>query len=78
MAGTHDQITELIDSIESQGFQYVIGIIKPRKDEPNLKDIDIYTNRDHNGLDRLLSILSKNQKQNSKRRKNSIRDKKDE
>lgn len=57
MPGTRDLINELIDSIESQKFNYVIGIIKPIKDKPLSQDIDIYTNTNENALDKLLFVL---------------------
>jgi hypothetical protein len=60
MNGTKDYINELIEAIDSQGFNYVIGIIKPK--DNNEEKIDIFTNGSADGLQKLSSILREYQK----------------
>lgn len=61
---TKDNINQLIEDIESQGFNYVIGIIKPSKVSNSVEEIEIFTNGSDDGLKKLFFILKEHQKSN--------------
>ena len=61
MPGTKDNLNQLIEDIEKDGFNFVIGIIKPSDTKDN-NLIDIFTNISENGLDKLLAVLKEHKK----------------
>ncbi len=54
--GTKDNIIELIEYIEKDDNDYVIGIIK-KSEDINKEKIEIYTNIGENPLDKLFKVL---------------------
>jgi hypothetical protein len=61
MVGTKDLIHELIEQIKSQGWNFVIGIIKPGNDRVS-DQIEIFTSSNEDGLGKLLMVLKEHQK----------------
>ncbi len=59
-----DLILDLIEYIEKDNFNYVIGIIKKTPDN-NQEKIEIYTNLGDNPIDKLLKVLKEHNKKNS-------------
>ena len=57
MAGSKDNINELISMIEEQGYSFVLGIIKSDKENKDNDNLEIYTNTGHEPLDKLLKVL---------------------
>lgn len=60
MCGTKDNLHEMIEIIESQGFDFVLGILKPN--DKNEQQIEIFTNGSSDGLKKLLFVLKEHQK----------------
>ena len=65
MAGTHDLILDLIEQIELNGHNYVIGIISPNEEDKTLEKIEIFSNTGDYPLDKLIRVL-KEYKKNKK------------
>lgn len=68
--GTKDNIHQLIENIESQGYQFAIGIIKKDEKDKSKQNIDLYTNLGENPLNKLLEVLKEYKKDN----KNKIKE----
>ncbi len=68
---TMDNINELIENIEKDGFNYIIGIIKPKEKDKTQNSLEIFTNYGDNGLNKLLKIL-----QDHKRARHTIKEEK--
>lgn len=62
---SRDLILDLIEQIEKNGHNYVIGIITPHETDKNQEKIEIFTNNGHSSLDKLLKVL-KEYKKNKK------------
>jgi hypothetical protein len=56
MAGTSDNILELINLVDSQGFKYIIAIFKPEKGGKE-DSIDLYSSFNKGQFERLTEIL---------------------
>lgn len=69
MSGTKDNIIELIEYIEKDHHNYIIGIIKKTTDDSQEK-IEIYTNLDDNPLDKLVKVLKEYKKSSQTKLKN--------
>lgn len=70
MNGSKDNLIELVNTIESQGFNYVLGILTEDKSNPGTDNLDIYTNGSEDGLKKLLAVLkelNKSNKQSTKK-----------
>ena len=59
---TNDFLNELIENIEKDGHNFVIGLIKPVDSDKTKNHIDIYTNVSESGLDKLLKVLKEHQR----------------
>lgn len=57
--GTKDLIVELLEQIESQKFNYILGIIKPGE---NTDELEITTNLKNEPISQLIKILREHQK----------------
>jgi hypothetical protein len=63
MAGTSDNIIDLLELIEKQGLNYVLTIIEPKKLDKNQDQVTIYTSLEKNSVNKLISFLKKTQKE---------------
>jgi hypothetical protein len=70
MSGTKDNIIELIEYIEKDHHNYVIGIIKKIPND-NQEKIEIYTNLGDNPLEKLLKTLKEYKRLSQSKIKNS-------
>lgn len=59
---TKDNLIDLIDQIEKDGFNYVVGILKPITGNSEQEEIEIYSNYGEDGLSKLLKVLKEHQK----------------
>ena len=64
MAGTHDNIADLLEMIESQSFGYVLAVIEPKATNKKQDKVTIYTSLDNDGIDKLIDFLKKSKKTN--------------
>ena len=55
--GTKDNVLELCANVESQGWSYVLGIIKSDPNNKESDNLEIYTNSGEDCLDKLLKVL---------------------
>lgn len=68
MAGTYDNVCDVLDIIESQQMNYVMLIIEPK---PNKKEdkLTIFTSLSEGAINKLIEALKKVQQQEKKKKK---------
>jgi hypothetical protein len=67
-----DNLNELIENIEKDGFNFVLGIVKPGL----VKDsdiIEIFTNTGDESLEKLLRVLREHQKNRKQKERGEIK-----
>ena len=60
--GTKDLIFDLIEAIETNGHNFVVGIIKKNPEDKLNDQIEIFTNTNDEPLEKLLKVLKEHQK----------------
>ena len=57
-----DNIADLLEMIESQGFSYILTIVEPKKEKKNGDDITIFTSLEEESFDKLWNTVKKRKK----------------
>lgn len=59
---TRDNLLDALEIVEKDGFNYVLGVLKPISGDPNHEEIELFTNFGEDGLTKLLKVLKEHQK----------------
>lgn len=66
---SYDLISDLLDTIESQKFSYILSVIEPKIHNSKEDIIKVFTNLEDDVIDKLIDVLKKSKKKKNDKSK---------